>query len=136
VNDAVKNGAKLEYGNKIKGCLFCPTLLSNVSTRMKIMNEEIFGPVTPVMKVDNYNEAISFANSLKYRLDMVVFTKEISTAFEISEKIKTGEITINGLPSHGVGLFPFGGAKLSGIGREGIGYSIDEFTETKTIVIV
>jgi len=75
VNDAVKNGAKLEYENKIKGCLFCPTLLSNVSTRMKIMNEEIFGPVTPVMKVDNYNEAISFANSLKYRLDMVVLEK-------------------------------------------------------------
>jgi len=135
VNDAIKNGAKLEYGNKIKGCVFSPTLLSNVSPKMKIMNEEIFGPVIPVMKVDNYEEAISFANSLKYGLDMAVFTKDISKAFEISEKIKTGEITINGLPSHGVGLFPFGGTKLSGIGREGIGYSIDEFTETKTIVM-
>jgi len=135
VNDAIKNGAKLEYGNKIKGCIFSPTLLSNVLPKMKIMNEEIFGPVIPVMKIDNYKEAISFANSLKYGLDMAVFTKDISKAFEISEKIKTGEITINGLPSHGVGLFPFGGTKLSGIGREGVGYSIDEFTETKTIVI-
>ena len=98
------------------------------------MWEETFGPVIPIHEFESEDEAVEITNRSEYGLDNSVFTDDINTAWRIAKKIESGEVTINGFPSHGIGFFPFGGVKQSGLGREGIGYSIEEFTNTKTIV--
>ena len=80
------------------------------------------------------DDAIEIANKSEYGLDSAVFTKSLHLAWKVSKRLEVGEVTVNNFPAHGVGFFPFGGVKESGLGREGIGYSIDEFTNMKTIV--
>jgi glyceraldehyde-3-phosphate dehydrogenase [NAD(P)+] len=70
----------------------------------------------------------------RYGLDSCVFTNDYRRVWRIARDLQVGGLTVNDHPKHGVGYFPFGGSKASGIGREGIGYSVDEMTELKTIV--
>jgi glyceraldehyde-3-phosphate dehydrogenase [NAD(P)+] len=98
------------------------------------MWEETFGPVIPIMSVKNVDEAIDLTNRSKYGLDSCVFTFNLNLARKVAKRLEEGEITINAAPRHGVGYYPFGGNKDSGLGREGIGYSIEEMTRLKTIV--
>ncbi|MEM1996117.1 MAG: aldehyde dehydrogenase family protein [Thermoplasmatales archaeon] len=134
VNDAVQRGAKICTGGSYNGNFFEPTVLCNVPLDSRIMWEETFGPVIPIHEFESEDEAVEITNRSEYGLDNSVFTDDINTAWRIAKKIESGEVTINGFPSHGIGFFPFGGVKQSGLGREGIGYSIEEFTNTKTIV--
>ena len=134
VDDAVKKGAKLAYGGKVQGNFIEPALLLDVPLDADVMWEETFGPVVPVATFETVDEAIDIANKSEYGLDSAVFTKSLHTAWKVSKRLEVGEITVNNFPAHGVGFFPFGGVKESGLGREGIGYSIDEFTNMKTIV--
>jgi glyceraldehyde-3-phosphate dehydrogenase [NAD(P)+] len=135
IDDAVKKGATLAYGGKANGNFVEPTLLLNVPLDATIMKEETFGPVVPVHVFKTVDEAIEIANRSKYGLDSSVFTTNINSAWKVAKRLEVGEITINNFPAHGIGFFPFGGVKESGLGREGIGYSIEEFTNMKTIVV-
>jgi len=134
VKDAVAKGAKLLLGGRAEGNIYLPTVLDDVTPDARIMKEETFGPVVAIQRVSDLDEAIERANDTIYGLDSCVFTNDFYKAWKVSKRLKDGEITINDAPAHGVGYFPFGGAKESGIGREGIGYSIDEMTRLKTIV--
>jgi len=134
IKDAVDKGAKLVHGGKSWGNYVEPTLLLDVPLDARIMWEETFGPVVPVATFGTIDEAIEIANNSEYGLDSAVFTRDLNNAWKIAKRLEVGEITINSFPSHGVGFFPFGGVKDSGLGREGIGYSIEEFTNMKTIV--
>ncbi|MEM0159325.1 MAG: aldehyde dehydrogenase family protein [Candidatus Micrarchaeaceae archaeon] len=134
VEDAVRKGANLLYGGKAHRNYFEPTLLIDVPLNARIMWEETFAPIIPVHAVRSLKEALVISNRSKYGLDSAVFTTDINSAWNAAKKLETGSVTINDVPSHGVGFFPFGGVKESGLGREGIGYSIEEFTNTKTIV--
>ena len=134
VVDAVEKGAKLLIGGKHEGNYYHPTVLDNVSTNANIMWDETFGPVIPIMHVKNVDEAIELANKSRYGLDSCVFTNNINLARKVAKRLEEGEVTVNAAPRHGVGYYPFGGNKDSGIGREGIGYSIEEMTRLKTIV--
>ncbi len=135
VDDAVKKGAVLAHGGTVKGNFFEPTLLLNVPLEANIINEETFGPVVPVHVFKSIDDALEIANKSKYGLDSSVFTTNINHAWKIAKRLEVGEVTINNFPAHGVGFFPFGGVKESGLGREGVGYSIEEFTNMKTIVV-
>ncbi len=135
VADAVRSGAKVECGGKPKGNFFEPTLLTRVPEEAKIMWEETFGPVVAVHVFEDIDDAIDLANKSEYGLDSCVFTDNINHAWKVAKRLEVGEVTVNNFPAHGVGIFPFGGVKESGLGREGIGYSIEEFTNTKTVVI-
>jgi len=134
VDDAKVKGAKLLIGGSHKDCYFEPTVLYDVPLNARIAWEETFGPVITIIRIKNENEAIEIGKKSRYGLDSCIFTNDFYKMWKISKRLETGEVTINDLPRHGVGYFPFGGSKESGIGREGIGYSIDEMTHLKTIV--
>ena len=133
VDDAVSKGAKLLAGGRHDGTYFEATLLDRVPLEARIAWEETFGPVVTVIRVKNIDEAIQVANQSKYGLDSSVFTNNLYTAWKVSKALEEGSVSINDAPAHGVGYFPFGGNKDSGLGREGVGYSIDEMTRLKTI---
>jgi glyceraldehyde-3-phosphate dehydrogenase [NAD(P)+] len=134
VTDAVKNGAKLLTGGKYEANYYQPTVLDNVPLEAKIMWVETFGPVIPIAHIRDVDEAIDLANRSRFGLDSCVFTNDINLARKVAKRLEEGEITVNAAPRHGVGYYPFGGNKDSGLGREGIGYSIEEMTKLKTIV--
>ena len=134
VTDAVKRGAKLLTGGKYEGNYYHATVLDVVPMDARIMWEETFGPVVPIGHVKDADEAIQLANKSSFGLDSCVFTNNINLARKVAKRLEEGEVTINAAPRHGVGYYPFGGNKDSGMGREGIGYSIEEMTRLKTIV--
>lgn len=134
LEDAKNHGASFLAEKKRTG-LFYPPHILEINTECRLAWEEIFGPILPVIRVKNEKEAIELANQSEYGLDSCVFTQDIDRAFRVAEKLHDGSITINSIPAHGVGHFPFGGNKRSGIGREGIKYSIDELTELHTIIV-
>jgi acyl-CoA reductase-like NAD-dependent aldehyde dehydrogenase len=134
VNDAVSRGAVLLRGGKHKDTYFEPTVLDHVPQDSRIALEETFGPVVTIIRIEDQQEAIELGKKSRYGLDSCVFTSDFYRMWKISKRLVVGEITVNDLPRHGVGFFPFGGSKESGMGREGIGYSIDEMTVLKTII--
>jgi len=133
VDDAVEKGARLLRGGKHNNSYFEPTVLDHVPLSANIAWEETFGPVVSIIRVRDIDEAIEIANRSKYGLDSCVFTNNFFTAWKVCKALEEGSVTVNDAPAHGVGYFPFGGNKDSGLGREGIGYSIDEMTRIKTI---
>lgn len=135
VDDATERGATLVRGGNRDGRFFEPTLLADVPHDARILHEEQFGPVAAVTRVATEEEALELANRSDLGLDGAVFTSDYDRAMRVAEALEVGAVRINGTPSHGLGDIPFGGMKGSGIGREGIGYSIEEFTTTKSIVL-
>jgi acyl-CoA reductase-like NAD-dependent aldehyde dehydrogenase len=133
VDDALSKGAKLVAGGKHAASYFEPTVLDHVPRNARIATEETFGPVATLMRVKSVDEAIGLTNESKFGLDSCVFTTNLYTAWRVAKALEEGSVSINDAPAHGVGYFPFGGNKDSGVGREGVGYSIDEMTRIKTI---
>lgn len=134
VKDAVSKGAKLLAGGRYNDCYYEPTLLVDTPLNARIVDEETFGPVVTLIKVKDKLHAINLANQSKYGLDSSVFTSKFYDAWEVMKALQVGNVTLNAAPSHGTAYFPFGGVKDSGSGKEGVGYSIDEMTYTKTMV--
>lgn len=134
VHDAVERGAVLAAGGARRGAYFEPTVLRGVTHEMRVAREETFGPVLPVMEARDEDDALELATKTPYGLDSCVFTRGFQRMWRAAKRLQCGEVTLNDLPKHGVGHFPFGGQRESGLGREGIGYSIDEMTDLKTIV--
>ena len=135
VTDAVEQGAEVVRGGDRDGQAFEPTLLGGVPETARLVTEEQFGPVIPVTTFADEDDAIGIANGTDLALDGCVFTTEYDRALRVAERIDAGGVRINGAPSHGLGDIPFGGTKRSGIGREGIGTSIEGFIRYKSIVL-
>ena len=136
VEDAVAKGARLLRGGSVQDAYHEPTVLADVPLDAEILWEETFGPVLPVVPVSGLDEALELCNRSRYGLDSAVFTSDLQSAWQAARGLECGQVTINDAPAHGVGHFPFGGRKPdSGIGREGLGYSIDECTVLKTVVM-
>ena len=133
VDDAISKTAHLLRGGQHEEAYFEPTILDFVPLDARIAWEETFGPVVSIIRVKTVDEAIEVVNKSQYGLDSCVFTNNLYTAWKVSKRLEEGSVSINDAPAHGVGYFPFGGNKDSGLGREGIGYSIDEMTRIKTI---
>jgi len=134
VQDAIKKGASLLRGGGFRESYHEPTVLDRVPKNAALAQEEIFGPVINIVRCQDEDDALRFARQSRYGLESCVFTREFYRMWRVAKALECGEVTINDSPAHGVGYFPFGGIKDSGIGREGIGYSIDEMTNLKTIV--
>ncbi|MGI0090702.1 MAG: aldehyde dehydrogenase family protein [Nitrososphaerales archaeon] len=133
VDNAVSKGALLLGGGKHRGSYFEPTILGAVPLDAEIAWEETFGPVVTLIRTRDIDQAIEISNKSRYGLDSCIFTNNFYTAWKVSKALEEGSISVNDAPAHGVGYFPFGGNKDSGVGREGVGYSIDEMTRIKTI---
>ncbi|MFP5319328.1 MAG: aldehyde dehydrogenase family protein [Acidimicrobiia bacterium] len=136
VEDAVGKGARLLAGGDAADAYHQPTVLADVPTGADIFWEETFGPVLTVAPVPDLDTALDLSNRSRYGLDSAVFTSNLEAAWRAARALEVGQVTINDAPAHGVGHFPFGGRKPdSGVGREGLGYSIDECTVLKTVVL-
>lgn len=133
VNDAINVGATLLTGGKRDGAFYAPTVLTDVPTDAKIAQEEIFGPVVLLFSVKNLDEAIEKANNVNYGLQAGIFTKDITLAFSAIERLEVGGILINDSSDYRIDGMPFGGVKGSGLGREGIKYTIQDMTEPKVV---
>jgi vanillin dehydrogenase len=135
IADAVEKGAKLVAGGGRKGTVVEATLLDHVTSKMKIYNEESFGPVKSIIRVDGMEEAIRVANDTEYGLSAAVFGQDIKRAMAVARKIETGICHINGPTVADEAQMPFGGTKASGYGRFGGKAVINEFTELRWITI-
>ncbi len=137
VDDAVKRGAAVLAGGKRcagSGYFYEPTVLSNVAPDSRLLREEIFGPVAPVVSFSGEDEAIAAANDTEYGLVAYVYTRDLKRAIRVIERIDTGMVGLNqGLVSNAAA--PFGGVKQSGFGREGGVEGIGEYLATKYVAI-
>ena len=133
LEDAISKGAKVLTGGKqpsLGGLYFEPTILTEVKSNMVLFKEETFGPLAPLFKFKDISEVVNMANNTNYGLAGYIFTKDINTAWQVSEELQFGMVGINsGILSTEVA--PFGGVKESGIGREGAIEGIDEYMEIK-----
>nr|WP_284711044.1 NAD-dependent succinate-semialdehyde dehydrogenase [Brevibacterium sp. XM4083] len=135
VDDAVSNGATvISGGAKIDGpgFFFDPTVITNVPENAEIRTTEIFGPVAPIVTFDTDEQAVALANETEYGLAGYLFSENINRALSMAEKLEVGMIGLNtGLVSNPAA--PFGGVKMSGLGREGGRVGIDEYLELKYV---
>ena len=135
VQDALAKGAKVAVGGKpLGGLLYAPTVLTSVQPGMRILEEETFGPVAPLVSFEDEEQAIAWANHTDYGLAAYIWTKDLSRAFRVAEALEYGIVGVNDpVPSAMGSNLPFGGYKNSGLGREGGHWGIEEFLETKLI---
>jgi succinate-semialdehyde dehydrogenase / glutarate-semialdehyde dehydrogenase len=137
VRDAVSQGARLLSGGEAldgAGYYYAPTVVTNVPLQARMISEEIFGPVASIIPFDTEEEVIAAANDSKDGLAAYVFTEDLRRGLRVSERIESGMVALNrGLVSDPAA--PFGGAKQSGLGREGAHQGLLDFTETKYIAL-
>jgi len=137
VKQSITLGAVLECGGKRVGQVgffYEPVVLSNVKKGMPVFDEEVFGPVAPIITFSNLDQAIGLANDCQYGLGSTIFTKDIELAKQVAGQIESGSVFINGAVKSDSRL-PFGGIKKSGFGRELGSYGIKEFVNIKTVVV-
>ena len=135
VNDAVKNGAEVLTGGKRiknKGYFYSPTILTKISSKMRVADEETFGPVAPITVVDNEMEAIKIANNSQFGLGASIWTQDLIKAEKLSKLVESGIVTVNNVVISDPRI-PFGGVKHSGFGRELSRYGMLEFVNIKSI---
>lgn len=134
ITQSINEGGKILYGGKRKKSIIYPTIME-VSNDNILSKIEVFAPVLPIIRVKNMDEALTYANDTKYGLHAGVFTNNINKAFKLANELEYGGVMINNSPTFRRDNMPFGGIKRSGIGREGVKYTIEEMSEIKTIVI-
>ncbi|ASN06804.1 NADP-dependent glyceraldehyde-3-phosphate dehydrogenase [Virgibacillus necropolis] len=135
VDDAVGKGATPLTDIRREGNLVYPVLLDNVTVDMTVAWEEPFGPVLPIIRVQNIEEAVIIANESEYGLQASVFTKNVEQAIRIGSELEVGSVQINGKTERGPDHFPFLGVKNSGLGAQGIRKSIESVTREKVTVL-
>ena len=121
VDDAIKKGAILKYGNIVEGALYSPTIIDNVKHNMILVKEETFGPIAPIIRVDTIDDCISIVNSSSFGLAGAICTNSKKTAKYYFDNITVGQFSWNGAPGYRTENAPFGGYGCSGNGeKEGI----------------
>ncbi|EKN67610.1 succinic semialdehyde dehydrogenase [Neobacillus bataviensis LMG 21833] len=137
VEDALSKGASVLFGGKRltggeydKGFFYCPTLLLNGKEGMKILHEETFGPVAPLIRFSSEEEVLQRANEIEYGLASYFYTNDLSRMYRVSEKLEYGMVGINDAAPFSVQA-PFGGIKESGLGREGGSEGIEDYLNVK-----
>lgn len=135
VNEAVAQGADLVAGGQREGALFYPTVLVNASPSMRVMCEEIFGPVISIVPFQDLDEAIRQANDTPFGLAAGIFTQSLSNAMVAARQLEVGSVHVNETSSSRLDLMPYGGIKDSGFGREGPHYAMREMTDERLITM-
>jgi acyl-CoA reductase-like NAD-dependent aldehyde dehydrogenase len=137
VGDAVAAGAALSTGEvAAEGAYFRPAVLCNVPPSAAVAaSEEIFGPVFTLIPAESPQRALEIANQSDYGLMASVFSANLRLAWTLAERLEAGGVVVNGSDNYRPPVIPFGGVKLSGVGREGLGYTTEELSREKTIVL-
>jgi glyceraldehyde-3-phosphate dehydrogenase (NADP+) len=135
VTEAKSNGAEILCGNTRDGATFDATVVTNTNPEMRVVSEEIFAPVAVVEKYTDFAEAVERSNHSRYGLQAGVFSNDFSNIDFAVNNLEQGGVIINDVPTFRVDNMPYGGAKDSGFGREGVRYAMEEMSETKLVVI-
>ena len=135
VASAQNEGATLLTGGEVIDGSFSPTVMTDVTDDMKIVCEEVFAPIVSLVKVESYEEAIEKMNNSPYGLQFSIFTNDLKRTQQFIEDAECGGVVINDIPTLRFDVQPYGGSKLSGVGREGPKWALEEFTEIKSVVI-
>lgn len=134
VNEAVAAGAELLCGGTREGAYYAPTVLTNTNTSMKVVCEEVFGPVVIVEPYDTFENVVSMVNDSRFGLQAGVFTNDVREMDYAFANIEAGGIILNDVPTFRVDHMPYGGVKDSGLGREGVAYAIRDMLEARILV--
>lgn len=136
IEDAVSQGARILYGGQRQGCFVTPTILVDVPKSSSVAtDEEIFGPVFPVIGFETLEEAIAIANNSQYGLSAGILTKDMKKAMAFALAVDCGACVVGGNGNYRLTQQPFNGHKMSGVGSEGTMYTLHEMVKTKTIVL-
>jgi len=137
IKKTIEQGAKCIYGGERFNRVFIkPAVLTDVTPMMDICKDmEVFGPVFPIIGFDTLEDAVKIVNSSMYGLMGGVLSRDIGKAMKMAKKMESGGIVINGAGNYRPLEIPFGGYKMSGIGREGISHTLEEMTQIKTIIM-
>ena len=133
INEAVSAGAKALLPFEGRGAVLTPTVLLDVTPEMKVWALEAFGPLVAVVKCRDFEHAVELANTSMYGLQAGIFTKNMSYALTAAREIEVGGLMVNEAPTFRIDGMPYGGVKLSGFGREGPKYAIEEMTEIRLV---
>jgi glyceraldehyde-3-phosphate dehydrogenase (NADP+) len=135
IGEAVAGGATVATGGKRIGQVLEPTVLLHTTPEMKVNCEEVFAPLVSVTPYHKLDDAIAAANASPYGLQAGVFTTNLHTMFRLHAELDVGAVNGNDIPGFRVDRLPYGGAKASGLGREGVRYAIEEMTELRVLTV-
>ena len=135
VKEAAAGGAEVLTGGTREGSLYQPTILANTSAEMKVRCQEVFGPVTTVERYETFEQAIGLVNDSEYGLQAGVFTSSLERAMLAHRELQVGGVVVNDQSAWRADQMPYGGAKDSGYGREGLRWAMDSMTEQKILVL-
>jgi acyl-CoA reductase-like NAD-dependent aldehyde dehydrogenase len=135
VEDALARGATAILAPKREGAQVFPGILSDVPRDARLWKEEVFGPVVVVAAFDTVEEALELANDSDFGLQGAVFTRSLPNALRFADDFDVGSLWINESSRFRLDMYPFGGVKQSGIGREGVQYAMEELSQIKFVGI-
>ncbi|WMX44795.1 aldehyde dehydrogenase family protein [Streptomyces roseicoloratus] len=135
VDEAVAASAKLLAGGKREGATYAPTVLADLPADVTLARAEAFGPVLTVARVDGEAEAFAAVNDSDFGLQAGVFTHDLQAAFRAHRALEVGGVIVGDVPSYRADQMPYGGAKRSGVGREGVKYAMDDYTYERVMVL-
>ena len=131
IDDARGRGCRVETCGEAAGCMIPPTIVVDPPVGTRLIREEVFGPVVVVMRANDIDDAIRIANDCEFGLQGSCFTLSLANAMRMSEEIRVGSLWINEASRFRVDNYPFGGVGRSGVGREGLPYAFEEYTQPK-----
>jgi len=135
IDEAIGRGARLLAGGRRQGTVIWPTVLEDVPTGTRLDCDEVYGPVVSLYRVASLGDAIERCNAVDYGLHAAIFTESLRDAFEAVRRLAVGGVIVNDSTDYRLDVMPFGGMKLSGIGREGIRFACEEMTETRVVCL-
>jgi glyceraldehyde-3-phosphate dehydrogenase (NADP+) len=135
VEEAKGGGARVLAGGGREGAFFAPTVLTGTHPDMKVVAEEVFGPVVVVEPYDDLDGALAAVNASHYGLQAGIYTNDLRVAWRAFETLEVGTVLVNEVPTYRADHMPYGGVKDSGLGREGVRYAIEEMTEARMMLL-
>jgi acyl-CoA reductase-like NAD-dependent aldehyde dehydrogenase len=131
LEDARALGCSIVTSGESAGCVIPPTIVVDPPPEARLVREEVFGPVVVVMRANSVDHAIEIANECEFGLQASCFTTSLASAMRVSEELKAGSVWINEASRFRLDNYPFGGVGRSGVGREGLPYALEEYTQPK-----
>lgn len=135
IKEAVKAGAKLVEGGRRTANTIAPTVLSGTKSGMKVVDEEVFGPVVAIEPYDDYEDALAMVNRSRYGLQTGLYTRDAGRIMLAFRELEVGAVIVGDVPTWRMDAMPYGGVKESGLGREGVRWAIEEMTEPRMLVM-
>jgi acyl-CoA reductase-like NAD-dependent aldehyde dehydrogenase len=135
VKEAIAHGAKVLVGGQRIGGVYAPTVLDNVQPEMKVVCDEVFGPLVSIIPFDDFDKALDMVDDSQFGLQAGVYTNDLNKALRAVERLNVGGVIVNDVPAFRVDHMPYGGNKESGIGREGPRFAVEDMTTIKMVVL-